>query len=195
MKRMIIATSNETTFNASNILDYLRVLDAELGKHNMKGDIDIYGGAVMCLGLNARESTHDIDAIFKPSKDIRAIVADIAKQHGLDEGWLNDGVKGFVSDKGEFYRFGENIFKNLRVCMTTPEYLFAMKCLSCRTVGDSPTEISDIKFLINYLKLTSVEQAEDIILKYYPKSLFKPRTHYVLLEIFDELSNSDESLN
>lgn len=195
MKRLIIATSNETTFNASNILDYLRVLDVELGKHGMQGDIDIYGGAVMCLGLNARESTHDIDAVFKPSKDIRAIVADIAKQYGLDESWLNDGVKGFVSDKGEVYRFGENIFKNLRVCMATPEYLFAMKCLSCRAAGDSPTEIEDIKFLIKHLHITSVEQAERIILKYYPKSLFKPRTHYVLLEIFEGLSDSDETSN
>lgn len=45
------------------------------------------------------------------------------------------------------------------------------------------------------MKLTSVEQADDMILKYYPKSLFKSCTDYVLLEIFDELSNSDESLN
>lgn len=184
MKRMIKATT-ELTMNSNDILQYLKLLDVELGKHHMKGDIDIYGGAVMCLGLNARESTHDIDAVFQPSQDIRELIKKVAEQCDLPDTWLNDGVKGFVSDKGEVTRFGENIFKNLRVCMATPEYLFAMKCLSCRAFDESSTEIEDIKFLIKYLEITSVQQAEDLILEYYPASMFKPRTHYVLEEIFN----------
>lgn len=140
----------------------------------------------MCLGLDARESTHDIDAMFQPKADIRKLIQDVAEEHNLPSDWLNDGVKGFISPEGTFERFGEDLFKNLTVFMASPEYLLAMKCLSCRSFLDSPTEINDIKFLINYLNLTSVEMVENIILEYYPESRYQPKTHYMLMELFEE---------
>lgn len=184
MKRYIRCTDNISKMNKQDILANLLALDEKLAENNMTGEIDMFGGAVMCLGLDARESTHDIDAMFNPKEDIRQLIAQVAEERNLPSDWLNDGVKGFVSPEGEFERFGEDIFKNLTVFMASPEYLLAMKCLSCRSLLDSPTEISDIKFLINYLGLKSVEEVETVILDYYPASRYQPKTHYMLVELF-----------
>lgn len=187
MKRVIKCASELHRMTADQILFNLQQLDSKLREHNMIGEIDMYGGAVMCLGLNARTSTHDIDAIFSPKTDIRQLIREVAEEQGLSEDWMNDAVKGFVSEGEEFFRFGEDLFTNLTVFMTTPKYLLAMKCLSCRAEVDSPTELQDIKFLIKYLNLTTVEDVEKLILEYYPASRFLPKTHYVLEEIFSQL--------
>lgn len=185
MKRLIKATTETSKMNKQDILNNLLALDKKLIDNNMTGEIDMFGGAVMCLGLDARESTHDIDAMFSPKEDIRNLIKQVADERNLPEDWLNDGVKGFVSPEGEFERFGEDIFKNLTVFMASPEYLLAMKCLSCRSILDSPTEIADIKFLINYLGLKSVDEVEKVILEYYPANRYQPKTHYMLMELFD----------
>lgn len=52
----------------------------------------------MTLLFNARNSTHDIDAIFHPSQDMREIIKEIADENELEEDWLNDGVKGFMNN-------------------------------------------------------------------------------------------------
>lgn len=60
------------------------------------------GGAVMCLVYNARSSTKDIDSIFEPKTRIYEIAQRIAQRHSLPEDGLNDGVKGFLSERGRF---------------------------------------------------------------------------------------------
>ena len=147
----------------------------------------------MCLGLSARDSTHDIDAIFEPKADIRELIAQVAAENKLPDDWMNDGVKGFVSEAGEFTRFGSDMFTNLTVFMASPEYMFAMKCLSCRLGQESSSELSDIKFLANYLGIKTVDDAEKLILAYYPASRYKPKTHYMLEELFSSEEEPPES--
>lgn len=185
MYRVIRAAKETANMDRAAILQNLKLLDDKLRENDMEGEIDLYGGAVMCLGLNARRSTHDIDAIFHPKTDIRKLIEEVAYENNLPEDWMNDGVKGFVSPTGELERYDKFNFTNLTVFMTSPEYLFAMKCLSARMDYESDSEIDDIKFLISYLKITSIEDAENIILQYYPANRYKPKTHYMLLEIFD----------
>lgn len=48
------------------IKNYLIQLDAKLKSIDVKGEICLYGGVVMCLVYNARPSTKDVDAIFEP---------------------------------------------------------------------------------------------------------------------------------
>lgn len=186
MYRIIRASNSIVNMNNEILLRNLHLLDDKLRENNMRGEIDMYEGTVMCLGLNARGSTHDIDAVFAPKSDIRKLIREIAYENNLPDDWINDSVKGFVSEKGEFFRYDESEFTNLTVFMTTPEYLFAMKCLLSRLDYESSTEINDIKFLIEYLQLESVEDAENLILKYYPANRYKPKTHYMLEEIFME---------
>lgn len=159
--------------------NYLLLLNEKLVVNNMIGEIGIYDGAVMCLGLNARQSTHDIDAVFQPKTEIRRLIQEVAYENNLPADWLNDGVKGFISRNNDMFLFDR--LSNLSIYMTKPEYLFAMKCLSCRTMHDS--ELNDIRFLVQYIGIKTVEQAIEIITKYYPESMFKPRTKYMLMEL------------
>ena len=52
------------------ILKYLDLLSKKLQQRNAKGEICLYGGAVMCLVYDARPSTKDVDAIFQPAETI-----------------------------------------------------------------------------------------------------------------------------
>lgn len=53
------------------IKNALERLNAELRRVDIKGEICLYGGAAMCLAFDARPSTRDVDAVFKPAKEVR----------------------------------------------------------------------------------------------------------------------------
>jgi hypothetical protein len=141
----------------------------------------------MCLVYDARPSTKDVDAIFQPSEIIREMAKEIANEYELVNDWLNDGVKGFLVEHPR------KVFLNLShlvVMVADPEYMLAMKSLSARIDG---TDSKDIEFLINKLKITSVDEVFKIIDKYYPRRIVKPATQFFLEEVFDEIQDNSRS--
>jgi hypothetical protein len=74
-------------------------LSDTLGTRNVVGEIVIFGGAAMVLAHQARVSTKDVDAVFAPKDVVYRAADDVAADCGFDEGWLNDAVKGFLSEK------------------------------------------------------------------------------------------------
>ena len=59
----------------------------------------VVGGAAMVLGYNARQSTHDIDALFLPPPEahvVRTWVTVIAREYDWPDDWLNDAAKGYL---------------------------------------------------------------------------------------------------
>ena len=155
-------------------------LNTELREEDIKGELYLMGGAVMCLVYDARASTHDVDALFKPSKKVGEAAARAALKLGIDEHWLNDGVKGFLSDTGSFAPFLE--LSHLKVLVAQPEYLLSMKCLSMR-IGEEFHDINDIQFLLRYLNIGDYNAALEIIAQYYPLERFPQKTLYALEEI------------
>ena len=166
--------------NKKEIEKLLLELNEQLRGMGIRAEIAIYGGAVMCLVLNARESTHDIDAIFAPKEYMNIAIKNVGEKYSLDAGWFNDAVKGFVSIKNDIYLFER--LSHLDIYVTKPRYLFAMKAMSCRL--DNEHELNDIRFLVNYLGLQNVDQAYNLILEYFPESRVLPKTRYMLMEIF-----------
>ncbi len=165
------------------ILKYLHALNRKLQQRNVKGEICLYGGAVMCLVYDARPSTKYVDAIFQPAKIMRAIAKEIANEYDLVDDWLNDGVKGFLVEHPRA------VFLNLShliVMAADPEYILAMKSISARIDG---TDSKDIEFLINELKITTIEEVFKIVDKYYPRRIIKPATQFFLEEVFDEIQD------
>lgn len=167
-------------FTQKDILKLFELLNDELFRKKIKGELYLVGGAVMSLVFNERASTKDIDGVFRPTKEIRKAVKKIAKDSGYDEDWLNDAVKGFLSKDQEYDDYLE--LSNLKVYCATPEYLLAMKCLSMR-IGEEFEDENDIIYLLRYLNISDYKKAVDLITKFYPKEKFPQKTFYALEEI------------
>jgi hypothetical protein len=156
------------------------MLDEELGKAHTVGELFLVGGAVMCLAYAARPSTQDVDAVFRPAREVREAAARVALRSGLRPDWLNDGVKGFLSERGAFSPFLE--LEHLRVMVAQPEYLLAMKCLALRLGAEFHDE-DDVRYLLRHLNIDRYEQAIAIITRFYPMERFPQKTLYALEEL------------
>ena len=173
-----------TAFSKKDILRLLELLNDQMKLESLEGEIYIVGGAVMCLVFNARPSTRDVDAYFQPAQKIRAAAARVGVQSGIKEDWLNDAVKGYFSDKGEYDAFVE--FSNLRVFAARAQYLFAMKCLAMR-IGEEFHDLEDVRYLIRNLDLKTYQGAVEVITRFYPLERFPQKTLYALEEIFKSI--------
>ena len=166
---------------AANIKKLLKELNGELADKDIKGEIGLCGGAVMCLVFKARPSTKDIDAIFEPTKEIREAAKKVAKRHALPDSWLNDAAKSyFISDPPR-----QNVLElsHLRVWAPKAEYMLAMKCVSARF---DTADLDDVRFLIVHLNLKKRVEVFDIVEKYYPKKMISPKTQFVIEELMEE---------
>ena len=156
------------------------LLNEELRRAGTEGELFLVGGAVMCLAYAARPSTQDVDALFRPARQVREAAARVAVQAGIQPDWLNDGVKGFLSEHGEFSPFLE--LDHLRVMVAQPQYLLAMKCLALR-IGAEFHDEDDIRYLLRHLDIGSYEQALGVITRFYPLDRFPQKTLYALAEL------------
>ncbi len=134
----------------------------------------------MCLAYAARPSTLDVDAVFRPTAKLREAAARVGVKAGLNPDWLNDGVKGFMSERGDFAPFME--LDHLNVMVAQPAYLLAMKCLAMR-IGAEFHDEDDIRFLLRLLDIRSYDKAVGIIGQYYPLDRFPQKTLYALAEL------------
>jgi hypothetical protein len=156
------------------------LLNEELRSVGTEGELFLVGGAVMCLAYATRPSTQDVDALFRPPKEICAAAARVAIRAGVNPDWLNEGVKGFLSAQGDFAPFLE--LDHLRIMVAQPQYLLAMKCLAMR-IGAEFHDEDDIRYLLRHLDLRNYEKAVAVITKYYPLERFPQKTLYALAEL------------
>jgi hypothetical protein len=156
------------------------LLDAELAAEGAEGEVYLVGGAVMCLALDARPSTRDLDAFFRPAAVIRRAAARVAARAGVRDDWLNDAVKGFLSPRGEFDPYLE--LPHLRVFVARSEYLLAMKCASMR-LGEEFHDLDDVRYLLRYLNVSNVEEALTIVTRYFSESQLPPKSQLALEEL------------
>jgi|SRR6185437_6807907 len=180
--------SSGSALTKEKILAALQALSDELGRESVIGEICLFGGTVMVLAFTARLATKDVDALFQPTQAIRNLARRIATEQHLPIDWLNDGVKGFVSNRHEVTAGNLPQFPNLRLTMPVPEYLLAMKCMAARIGGGSkePTDVADIIFLVRHIKLKSAREVLDLVAQYYPASRIPVKTQYLVEGLFEE---------
>lgn len=164
----------------SDIRRCLRLLNDELAAGGVRGEVYLVGGAVMCLALDARPATRDVDAFFRPSADIRQAAARVAVKAGVPDGWLNDAVKAYLSPRGDFESYLE--MSHLAVFVAHPKYLLAMKCAALR-LGEEFHDLDDVRYLLRYLNITSAAQALEIVGRYFDESQLHPKTRLALEEL------------
>lgn len=163
----------------------LRDLSAALAKRAVVGEIVLYGGAAMVLAHQARLSTKYVDAVFVPKRLVYEAAAEVAREHGAPDGWLNDAVKGFVSSRNDTRPLLD--FPNLKVYVASPEYLLAMKCISMR-LGRDDTDLNDIRFLMKRLELHGADDVLRLVEAYYPANLVPPKTRFAIEELCQQLA-------
>lgn len=169
-----------TQLRKADIDRLLRLLDAELAKEGVVGELYLVGGAVMCLVLDARPATRDVDAFFRPTQVVRRAAARVAARAGVPDRWLNDAVKGFLSPRGDFAPYLE--LENLRVFTAEPHYLLAMKCAAMR-LGEEFHDLDDVRYLLRHLDITTVEQALAVVTRYFDEGQLAPKTRLALEEL------------
>lgn len=156
------------------------LLDAELAGEGAHGELYLVGGAVMCLVLDARESTRDVDGFFRPTKLVREAARRVAATAGVPATWLNDAVKGFLSPRGSFEPYLE--LPHLEVFVAQPDYLLAMKCAALR-LGEGFHDLEDVRFLLRYLDISTVEEALEVVTRYFDEEQLRPKTRLALEEL------------
>ena len=157
-----------------------RALNGELKKAGVQGEVGLCGGAVMCLVFEARKATKDIDAVFRPTREIRSAVRVVAKIFDLPEDWLNDAAKGFFMPG--FPREDVLDLSHLRVWAPSADYMLAMKCVSARF---DTQDADDAAFLVRWLNLRSPAEVFSLIKRYYPREKVPPMTRFFVEEMFE----------
>ena len=172
------------------IIAALRRLNDHLAEMNVIGELCLFGGTAMVLVFNARLSTRDVDAIFKPATLIRELAAKVAEERGLSKDWLNDGVKGFQSESAEVTQEFVPQFSHLRVYRPSAKYLLAMKCMASRTSGpETSGDRDDIITLIKYLGLKTTEEVMGNLIRFFPPDRILPKTQFMIYEVISELNS------
>lgn len=170
-----------------DILKYFEQINIRLAKENKYGEILIAGGAALTLVFNARQSTYDIDAIFRPKEDMRAIIKSMAEEYNINEDWLNDGVKGFITNNMKSSTYLE--CSNLTVSSLDAECLLAMKLTSARSLSK---DMEDSIFLMGILKIRSQQELFALIEKYTHPNQQTMQAKYFTIEVFERYSIAQE---
>ena len=169
-----------SALSKADILRLLHALNDELRAEGVKGHIQLAGGAVMCLAFDARASTKDVDALFRPSVQVLNAAVKVAAKEGAPDTWLNDAVKAYLSDRGTFQPFLE--LSNLKIFRATAEYMLAMKCLAMR-IGEGFHDEDDIRYLLKNLGILRFESAAEILERYYPMAEYPETALLALREL------------
>ena len=165
---------------AEEIKQYLVELNEELRAMDVKGEVCLYGGAVMCLVFGARPATKDVGAVFRPAQQVRLAAQRIAQAHNLRGDWLNDAVKGYVVPHAQRVLFD---FSHLKVYVPEPDYMLAMKAIAARV---DEADKSDAELLIKLLGLKTPDEVFAVVEKYYPRQQIKPATQFFIEEMFGQ---------
>jgi len=167
--------------DADEIRELLIALGARLERRGIEARLFLVGGAAMALAFTRRRVTRDLDAVFEPKSEIYEEAAALARERGLPEGWLNDGVKRLLPDKAAPVE-GQASFvaPGIRVGVASAEYLFAMKAAAARQETDG----EDLRVLAAALGLTSARQALDLVDRFYGSNRLTTKTQLIIEDLF-----------
>ena len=162
----------------AQIIEALERLDRALGNRGVHAELYLVGGAVMCLALDARTSTKDVDGWFTEARVVREAAAEVAAEMGLPADWLNDAAKAYVPEAAVFERWRS--FGHLDILVADDRTLLAMQCAAARTEEDS----GDIRILAGRLGLTTAAAVLAVVTAFYPVERLSVRTQLLVEELF-----------
>src|SRR5471030_1135913 len=166
------------TLDAARIGEAFTRLNQELSRRDLKVELYLVGGAVMCLALNARPSTKDVDGWFTEPVAVRDAARLVAHELNLPEDWLNDAAKAFIPAGARFERWRS--LTNLEISIADDRTMLAMKCAAARTTEDT----GDIHVLAERLGLRTSAAVLEVVLAFYPAERLPISSRLLLEEMF-----------
>lgn len=142
---------------ADRIRELLMELGRRLSARGVTADLYVVGGAAFALAYDERRVTDDIDAVFTDKLLIYELSLEMAQEHALPEGWLNDAAKGFILSEDPD-RVSVMDVPGLRVQVASAPLLFAMKCMAHR-----PEDGPDVRLLARSLDIANPDAALDLL--------------------------------
>jgi hypothetical protein len=164
-------------------------------------ELCVYGGSAMMLAYGSRDVTKDVDAIVKPAEVAVRLARKVADQLGLDESWLNNDVRMYVSEFESLApikveELEEAAQGSLKITRPSAAYLLAMKCLACRPPFPGyPGDLEDIRFLIRKMNISSIEEIEQHLDRFYPHEAFTPKVRETLEGLVAAVNSERHSNN
>ena len=145
----------------------LREILQRANARGLRGNIRVVGGAAIAIMDPHRRTTSDIDAVLLPPGAFDDIVSELAAEHELQEGWLNDSAKAFIpmADLTDWVMVEQQ--GDVALFIGRPEMLLAMKLYANRASRDW----DDIHFLLEACDIRSVEQAQEIYERYHAQDV------------------------
>jgi hypothetical protein len=182
----------KASFKRENILYLLRRLSAHARVEGVTLEIAFYGGSCLLLAYDYldRNLTKDIDALFHPKEIGEQLIRRITQEENLPEGWLDEGVRQFLSPRGETYISTLPELEglpNLKISFPTASYLIAMKIrATSRARFGYEGDLTALKFLARKTNLKSIEEARAHLEKFFDDEVIPIRAEEALQEVFDE---------
>ncbi|MCA1456159.1 hypothetical protein I6F35_23620 [Bradyrhizobium sp. BRP22] len=183
-----------TAFDRDALLDAFDRIGRAAAQAGTKLQIAVYGGSALMLASNFRFATEDIvSKLEHPLPDWLALVVhEIAQENHWREDWFNDGVSFHLSsladraaDHLEFGTFPRDATSaGLVVSVPSAEYLLALKLKAFRVLDPlrGETEQLDILNLMQVVGISTVEDAIDLLGRYFPMSAASAEKQRFLLE-------------
>lgn len=138
-------------------------LAAELRTRRVVGYVHLAGGAAMALAYGSDLTTGDVDALFEPDGPMIEAIRAVATKRGLPSTWMNNQASSYFSASA---KPTATVYDspNLRVMVTPPDHLLAMKVNAARAARDR----DDVVLLLSVLGWTEKKQVLDAFGHYFP---------------------------
>ena len=176
-----------TGLRRNEILNLLGLLNAELERYDVCGELYLVGGAVMCLAFDSDQVTDDVRGFFHPASMVREAALRVTEFKELPEdwNWLNDSVKELLSGTRKSQEYLS--LPHLRALTASPEYLLTMKCLATRGVNKFHDQ-ADVRFLLRCLNIERYDAAVATITLYWPEDKIPQGTLWALEEMIADIA-------
>lgn len=153
-------------------------------------EIAIYGGSALVMDFSHRNVTGDIDYCVRTDcrDDFHEIAYEALAALGRTDLYeaFRDDVSIFESDDAEYLFHGDygepGGTGGLRVFKASPRYILSMKVLSMRGASVSNDPL-DVWALCEACNIRSVDEAEDLVSKFYPGQSMRKKSRLILEDL------------
>lgn len=176
----------------ARIVQALNLLGELAAQEQVTLELCLYGGSAMLLAYSARETTKDVDVTATPSDIAFQLAQAVARQLNLDESWMNNEVRRFLSDRGTFapldiQELEAAAKQRLKITRASAGYLLAMKCLAARSaLPGYPGDVADIRFLIGKMGIRTLAEVQEHLERFYPDEVLTPKLREIMEGVLAE---------